>query len=74
MPSPAQVANRLQVPIPDRHRPATVTAPGPPVQVALEPGGATTTALPLDGAVYTAGQRVLVLITQWGNFVLGRIA
>ena len=74
MPTPAQVANRTQATTPDRHYPATVTAVGPPLRVSLEPGGASTTALPMVGAAYTAGQRVLVLVTQAGNYILGRIA
>jgi hypothetical protein len=45
---------------------------GPPVTGALEPGGALTTATPLDGATYTVGARVLVLVTSFGNYILGR--
>lgn len=72
MPTPAQVANRRQPPPTERHYPATVSAVGPPVTVALEPGGALTTATPLDGATYTVGARVLVLVTSFGNYILGR--
>lgn len=74
MPTPAQVANRNQPPPPERHRTATVVAAGPPVRVALDPGGAETVAAPLDGKTYAPGQRVLVLLTSTGNFVMGRIA
>ena len=73
MPTPTQVANRSQ-PAPDqRHYTATVTAAGPPVKVALDPGGAVTVATALAGATYAVGHRVLVLVTAAGNFILGRI-
>jgi hypothetical protein len=73
MPTAAQVANRRQPAPGERHYPATVTAAGPPVVVALDPGGASTTATPLGGVAYTVGNRVLVLVTSFGNYVIGRI-
>jgi len=74
VPTPTQVANRRQVPPPVRFYTGTVTAPGPPVTVALDPGGASTKATPMVGTAYANGQRVLVLSTSIGNYVLGRIA
>lgn len=73
MPTAAQVANRAQPVTGDVHYPAVVTVDGNPVTVALDPGGATTTARPLDGAAYPVGTRVLVLVSTGGNYVLGRI-
>jgi len=74
MPTPAQVANRRQDPPAERHYTATVVAAGPPVMVALDPGGAQVAARALVGATYSNGQRVLILRTKFGNYVLGRIA
>jgi hypothetical protein len=74
MPTPAQVINRASPPPGrGRHYTATVTAVGPPVVVSLEPGGSSTQALALNGAVYVVGNRVLVLVTDGGNYVLGRL-
>lgn len=73
MPTPSQVANRAQRPPPERHYTATVTAVGPPVKVALDPGGAETTARALVGQTLAVGNRVLVLIMPAGNYILGRI-
>lgn len=73
VPTPTQVANRAQPPPEQRHYTATVTAAGPPVRVALDPGGATTTATPLDGKTFAVGNRVLVLVASAGNFIIGRI-
>jgi hypothetical protein len=74
VPTPSQVANRAQSREPDHHYRGTVTAAGPPVTVALDPDGSPTTAIALDGAAYAVNQRVLVLITRAGNYVLGKIA
>jgi hypothetical protein len=71
MPTPAQVANRHQAPRADRHMPATIVAAGPPAVVALDPGGAQTTAVALSGATYALGARVLVVITARGNWIIG---
>lgn len=73
MATPAQVANRAQPIRPDRHYPATITVAGTRPTVAIQPGGAATTATPVDAVAYTVGQRVLVLVTSHGNYILGRI-
>ena len=73
MPTSAQVANRANPPPADRHYPAVVVTAGTPTVVALDPGGAQTTALAVNAGAYTAGQRVLVLVTAAGNYILGRI-
>ncbi len=73
MPTPAQVANRAQPPPAQRHYTATVNAVGPPIKVALDPGGAITTATPLNAATYAVGNRVLVLVSTAGNFIIGRL-
>jgi hypothetical protein len=72
MASPARVQNRVQTRTADRHYPATVTAAGPPATVALDPDATPTTAVPLAGS-YPAGARVLVVVTAFGNYILGRI-
>jgi len=74
MPTATQVANRRQPPPADRHFTATVVSGGTPCIVALDPGGTQATAVPLVGATYSGGQRVLVLVTKAGNYVMGRIA
>lgn len=74
MPTATQVANRALRQPSERHYTATVIAAGPPVLIALDPGGGETTALALDGAAYIVNQRVLVLTTSSGNYLLGRIA
>lgn len=74
MPTPAQVANRRQDPPGERHYTATVTTAGTPAYtVALDPGGAATEALALTGATYVVGDRILLLVTAIGNFILGKI-
>lgn len=74
MPTPVQVANRAQVPPPVSYRIATVTAVGPPYTVTLDPGGAATKAVGFAGAAHPTGAKVLVLLTNAGNWILGRIA
>lgn len=74
MPTPAQVANRAQVPRPpERHYTATVVTVGPPVMIALDPGGAQTTARAGAGVTLAVGNRVLVLVSTAGNFVIMRL-
>lgn len=74
MPTPSQVINRSRPGEPVvRYYTATVNALGPPIMVALDPGGALTAARAFVGATYVAGQRVLVLVTAAGNYILGRI-
>lgn len=73
MPTAAQVANRAQPATGDRHYPATVTVAGNPATVTLDPGGATVTARVLNAAALTVGWRVLVVVTDGGNYILGRI-
>ena len=75
MPTISQAINRRRPGRdPDRHYTATVTVAGALATVALDPGGATTQARQLPPATYTVGQRVLVLCTAAGNYILGRIA
>jgi hypothetical protein len=74
MPTPSQVVNRARPSGPGAHYyTATVNALGPPIMVALDPGGALTAARGFVGATYAVGQRVLVLTTTAGNYILGRI-
>lgn len=74
MPTSTQVANRRQPPPPVTFRVASVTAVGPPYTVALDPGGALTTAVGFTGAAHPVDAKVLVLLTTAGNWILGRIA
>jgi len=73
MPTPAQWFNRQPRSPSERHLIGTVTVAGPPCTVQLDPGTSTTTAYPLSGAAYTVNQRVLVLITSYGNYIIGRL-
>lgn len=73
MPTPTQVANRAQPAPAERHYTATINAVGPPIKVALDPGGAVTVATALNAATYAVGNRVLVLVTSAGNFIIGRL-
>lgn len=71
MPTATQVINRRPARRAERHYPATITTVGTPYTVAVDPGAVTTHAQALTGATYTVGQRVLVLATQFGNFITG---
>lgn len=73
MPSSAQVTNRQQAPPRERHFTATVTAAGRPTTVALDPGGATILAMPLNAATHAVNVRVLVLCTPSGNWIVGAL-
>lgn len=74
MPTNAQVTNRRQPPPVERHYTATVVdVDMPPPTVALDPGGAQTTAVALNDATYAPGDRVLVLSTVLGNYIIGTI-
>jgi hypothetical protein len=70
MPRVHQVLNRMSPPPVLQLLQATVTAVGPPLTVQLEPGTALTRALGFKGVTYVVGDRVLLLATPTGNFVV----
>jgi hypothetical protein len=74
MPTPSQVAGRAQNPPSERHYVGTVSTASNPATVTLNPGGATTKASALDGRTYPVGARVLVLVTQFGNWIISGAA
>jgi hypothetical protein len=74
----AQVLNRSQPPPSARFYAATVTVPGnpatsEPVTVELEVGDAETTGFALNGATYVVGDRVLLVVSGAGNYILGTL-
>jgi hypothetical protein len=73
VPTVAEVLNRQPRSRGERHYTATVIDRGPPSTVALDPGGARTQAIPLFDLVHVEGTRVLVLVTSFGNYVIGSI-